>query len=52
MTTATPTPLVDATIIRQHLTEANLSQRSAARLESTSAPCVAIAPATCPYLPT
>ena len=30
MTTETPTPLVDATVIRQHLTEANLSQRSAA----------------------
>lgn len=30
MTTETATRLVDATIIRQHLTEANLSQRSAA----------------------
>jgi hypothetical protein len=30
MTTETPTPLVDATILRHHLTEANLSQRSAA----------------------
>ena len=30
MTTETPTPLVDATIIRLHLAEAKLSQRSAA----------------------
>ena len=32
MTTETPTPLLDATILRHHLTEANLSQRSAARV--------------------
>jgi hypothetical protein len=32
MTTETPTPRVDATVIRQHLAEANLSQRSAARV--------------------
>jgi hypothetical protein len=32
MTTESPTPLVDATIIRHHLAEANLSQRSAARV--------------------
>jgi hypothetical protein len=32
MTTETPTPLVDATILRHHLIEANLSQRSAARV--------------------
>ena len=30
MTTETPTPLIDATIIRLHLAEAKLSQRSAA----------------------
>jgi hypothetical protein len=30
MTTETPIPLVDANIIRHHLTEANLSQRGAA----------------------
>jgi len=32
MTTETPIPLVDANIIRHHLAEANLSQRSAARV--------------------